>query len=162
MLLTGWNVGKPVTVAHVPIGETEFFRSEKESTRACRKMRADDRGGRFEALERMLEVAGSDGGSAYDEQTVRDGFSDGFELFGAGEEIGGTDGRACALECHVVGIHYPQVAKSEVAHGAGGCADVERIAGVYEDDAQLIELRRNRQDSLYFTVRRWGFRLRSL
>jgi hypothetical protein len=29
--------------------------------------------------------------------------------------------------------------KPEVAHGASGSADIERIADVHEDDAQVIE-----------------------
>ena len=37
--------------------------------------------------------------------------------------------------------------ETEVAHGAGGRADVERVARIDEDDAQAVELGEGRQGS---------------
>ena len=94
----------------------------------------------FEAFDGVLRVAAANGGGADDESAVRDGFGNSLELFGAGEKRRGTHGRACFTKGQFVWIHDAKMEEAEVAHGAGGGANVERIARVDEDDAQVIEL----------------------
>ena len=68
-----------------------------------------------------------------------------FEFFGARQYVGCAHGGASAFKSHIVGIHYTQMLKSEIAHRPRGCADVEGIARVHQDDAQTIEFGSARQ-----------------
>ena len=94
----------------------------------------------LEALNEVLRFAAANGGGADDESAVRNGFGNSLELFGASEKRRGAHGRACFTKSQFVGIDDAKVEEAEVAHGAGGGANVERIARVDEDDAQVIEL----------------------
>ena len=94
----------------------------------------------FEAFDGVLRVAAANGGGADDERAVRDGFGKTVERFGAGEKRRGAYGGACFAKSQLVRIHDRKMEEAKVAHGAGGGADVKRIARVDEDDAQVIEL----------------------
>ena len=94
----------------------------------------------LEALNEVLRFAAANGGGADDESAVRNGFGKTLELFGAGEKRRGAHSRACFAKSQFVWIHDAKMEEAEVAHGAGGGADVERIARVDEDDAQVVEL----------------------
>jgi len=102
-------------------------------------MPANELGSNFQALERMLQVTVADGGSSNDQRTVRNRFGHGLVFFGGRQHGCGADGRTSIAKGHVVWIYHPQMLKSEVAHGSSGRADVERIARVHQDDAQMIE-----------------------
>ena len=108
-------------------------------------MRADHGGSGFEALKRMLKIARPDGGGSDHQRTIRDGLGDSFEFFSRGEDICGADRGAGAIKSHIIGIDDAEVTNSEVAHSASRCAYVEGITGVYQDNAQRIELRVNGQ-----------------
>jgi len=82
----------------------------------------------------------ADGGGSHDERAIGDRFGDGLELFGAGEQRRGADGGTRLAKRGLVGIHDAQVAKAEIAHRAGGGADIERVARGNEHDAQTVEL----------------------
>ena len=94
----------------------------------------------FEAFDGMQRVAAANGGGADDERAVRDSFGERLEFFSAGEKRRCTHSGACFTKSQFVGIHDAKMEETEVAHGPGGGADVERIARVDEDDAQVIEL----------------------
>ena len=94
----------------------------------------------FKAFDSVLRVAATNGGGANDESAVRDGFGNILELFGAGEERRGAHSGACFAKSQFVRIYDAKMEEAEVAHSAGGGADVERIARVDENDAQIIEL----------------------
>jgi hypothetical protein len=66
----------------------------------------------------------ADGGSSDDERAARDGFGEGLELFGAGEQRRGTDRGACLAERQFIGIYHAKMEEPEVAHSTGGGADV--------------------------------------
>src|SRR5271154_4762984 len=87
----------------------------------------------------------ADRSSSDHQRTIGNGFSQRLEFFRAGQNFRRSHGRACSFKRHIVGIHYPQMAKSKVAHRSSGRADVEGIARVHEDDAQTIEFSRKRQ-----------------
>jgi len=89
----------------------------------------------------------ADCGGSDHKRAIGNGFGNGFEFFGAGQNIRGIHGGAGALKCHIVGIHHAQMAKSEVAHRPRGRADVQGIACVHQDNAQMIEFSRNRQST---------------
>jgi hypothetical protein len=94
----------------------------------------------FEAFHRMLRFAAAQGCGANDEGAVGDGFGDGFEFFGAGEERHGADGGTGFAEGWIVRVDDAQVEEAEIAHGPGGGADIERVARGNQDDAELGEL----------------------
>ncbi len=101
--------------------------------------------GLLEAAYRVLRLAAADGGSANNEGAIRDGFGDRFEFFGAGEQWLSTNGGTRFAKGRFVGIHDAQMEEAEVAHGASGGANVERIARLDKDDAQVVELGKGRQ-----------------
>jgi len=94
----------------------------------------------LEAFDGVLRIAAAHGGGADDERAVRDSFGNRLELFGAGEKRRGAHSGACFTKGQFVWIHDAKMEEAEVAHGAGGGANIERIARVDEDDAQVIEL----------------------
>lgn len=108
-------------------------------------MRANDGGSRLQTLKGMLQVAMADGGGPDDERAIGNRFCQRFVLFSAGQDGCGAHGGTSALKCDIVGIHHAQMVKPEIAHCPGGRADVEGIARVHQDDAQMIEFGRNRQ-----------------
>ena len=89
----------------------------------------------LEAFDRVLRIAGANGGSADDEGAVRDGSGDSLKLFGAGEKWRGADSGTRFAKGQVIRVHNAKMEETEVAHGAGGGADVERVARVDEDNA---------------------------
>jgi hypothetical protein len=94
----------------------------------------------------MLKIAMSDGGGANDKRAIGDSLGDGGEFLGSGKNIGrGPHGRACTFKSYIIGIHDSQMEETEIAHGAGGCADIEGVTSVDQDDAQAIEFNRSRQ-----------------
>ncbi len=102
-------------------------------------MRANHGDPGLQPLEGMLQVAMANCCGSDNERAIRDRFGYGAVLFGAGQHGGGAHGGTGALKCHIVWIDYPQAVKTKVAHCPSGCADVERIARVHQDHAQMIE-----------------------
>ena len=94
----------------------------------------------LEAFDGVLQVAAANGSGANDESAVRDGFGETLELFGSSEKRRGAHSGVCFTKSQFVWIQDAKVEEAKVAHGAGGGADVKRIARVDEDDAQVIEL----------------------
>src|SRR5579872_6068235 len=104
-------------------------------------MGADQRSSGFETRYGVLEIAMSDGGGADDQRAIGNGLSDGFKFFGVEEHGGGAHGGAGALESDFVRVNHAQAGESEIAHGAGCGANVERVADVHKNDAQIVEFR---------------------
>jgi len=100
-----------------------------------------------EATDRVLRLAAADGCGTDNEGAIRNGFGNGFELFSAVKQWRGANGGTRFAEGQLVGIHDAKMKETEVAHGASGGANVERIAGLDEDDAQVVELGEGRQGS---------------
>ena len=101
----------------------------------------------LEAANGMLRLAAANGCSADNERAIRDGFGDGFEFLAAGKKWLSANGGTRFAEGQVVGIHDAQMEEAEIAHGPGGSANVEGIARLDEDDAQMVELSERRQES---------------
>lgn len=108
-------------------------------------MRTNERCCGLQPPERMLQVSVPDCRSSDYERAVGNRVRDRFIFFGAGQHIRGAYCGARTLKGHIVRIYDPQMLKSKVAHRTSGCADVERIAGVHQDHAQVIEFRRRGQ-----------------
>jgi len=166
MVFAGGDAQEPVTMAEVFIGEATLFGAEQESDAAVSEALANQRRSLFEAFDEVLRVTAAHGGGADDESAVRNGFGETLELFGAGEKRRGAHSGACFTKGQFVGIDDAKMEEAEVAHGAGGGANVERIARVDEDDAQVIELgwggqgtdsilRRGGEKGEYNSVEQW-------
>ena len=69
---------------------------------------------------------------------VGHGFCHGFIFFCVCQQLCRADGRTRFAECDFVGIHDAQMRGSEVAHGAGGGSNVERISRCHEHYAQIV------------------------
>lgn len=109
-------------------------------------MRTNQRGAGFKALNGVLKVAVSDGGGADNKRAIGDGLGNGGEFLRGGKNIGRrSDSGASAFKGYVVGVNDAKLKEAKVAHGAGGRADVQGIAGVDQDDSQVIEFNRSRQ-----------------
>src|ERR1022692_4767007 len=88
--------------------------------------------------------------SSHHERAVGDGLGDSSVLFGAGQYGRSDDSGTSALKCHIVRVHHSQMLKSKVAHCPSGGTDVERVARVHQDNAQMVEFSRNRQAVLFY------------
>ena len=96
----------------------------------------------------MLQVAMTDGGGAHHERAVSDGVGNGSVFLGVPQNLSATYCRTRVAKGAIKRIHNPQVRAPEVAHGAGGRANVERISRRNEDDAQAIEFARKWQEPI--------------
>ena len=101
----------------------------------------------------MLQLTKADGGGSDDECAIRYGFGDSLELFSTGEQRRGADGGTRLPKSQFIRVHDAKMEESEVAHGAGGSADVEGIARTDEDDAQAAEFRVGRQGRRVYSRR---------
>jgi hypothetical protein len=147
MLFAGGNAQEPVAVTEVFIRKTAFFRTKEKGDAAAGEMFAQESRGLLEAANRVLRLAAADRGGPDNERAIRHSFRDGLKFFGAGEQWGGADGGARFAKCQFIRIHDAKMEEAEVAHGASGGANVERIARLDENDAQVVELGKGRQGS---------------
>jgi hypothetical protein len=140
MLFAGGDAEEIVAVAEVVVGEAEFFGAEEDGGVAGLEMLADSGSGLLETEKRVAKFAlRAGGGGADDQGTAGDSFGDGVDAVGVGEEIGSADGGASFAVGRIVGIYEREIEEAEVAHGASGSADVERIASGDENYAEAVE-----------------------
>ena len=138
VLFTRGNTHKPMAVAEVFVREAAFLRAEEQSDSASSRTLAEVPGSLVEATHRVLQLTKAYGGGSHNKSAIPDGFGNGLVLFGVGEQRRGTDGGTRLTKGEFVGVHYPKMEKAEVAHGAGSCSDVERIARSDEDYPQAV------------------------
>ena len=125
--INGGHAHQPVAMAQIVIREAKFFGAEQERNRIRSESLANQASAIFQATQRLMQRAMADGGGPYHERAIGDGFGDGLELFGAGEQFGGAHSRTRLAKRWLVRVHHTQLAETEIAHGAGGRANVERI-----------------------------------
>ena len=141
MGFAGGNVGEPVAVAEVVVGEADFFGSEENRDALGGEGVADEVGGGFEGVHGVLGLAVAKRGGSDDEGAVGDGFGEAGEFLGLLQDVGRAHGGAGFAEGEVVGLDDAEMEESEVAHGAGSGAEVERVASADEDDAEVVGCR---------------------
>ena len=132
MLGAGGDAQEPVAVAEIFVGQAGFFGAEEERDAICFcacgafacEAPQDDACARFERAELMMQLAASGGGGADDERAIGDGFGYGGELLGAGEYWRGSYCGTRFAIGGVVGIYQAEMRAAEIAHGAGGGADI--------------------------------------
>jgi len=135
MLFARGDAQEPMAMAEVFVRKTTLLGTEKKGDAASSEMLAEWTGGLTEATDRVLRLAAADGGGTDNEGAIRNGFGNGFEFFGAGEQRLCSDGGTCFAERQFVRVHHAKMGKTEVTHGAGSSADIERIARLDEDNA---------------------------
>lgn len=138
VLFTRGDTHEPVTVAEVLIRKATLLRTEKKSDAVPGKTFAEEARGLIEPTDRVLQLAQSSGGGSHNETAIFDRFSNGLKLFGFGEQRRGADGGTRLAKCELVGVHHAKMEETEVAHGAGGSADVEGIARGDKHDPQEV------------------------
>ena len=125
-------------MAEVFIGEATLLRAEKQGNKAAGRMLAQMTRGLVEPADRVLQLPKSYGGGPNNKRAILDGFSDGLELFGFGEQRRGADGGTGLAKSQIVGVHDAKMEKAKVAHGARGGADVERVARGHKHHPQPV------------------------
>jgi len=86
MFFAGGDAQEPMAVAEVFIRKTALLRTEKKGDAAAGQMLAEEKGGLNEAVDRVLQLTLADGGGSDDECAILDGFGEGLEHFGLGEQ----------------------------------------------------------------------------
>ena len=86
----------------------------------------------------MLQRAMADGSGADHQGAIRDGLGQRADIRGRLQHVLRLHGGAGFAKRDVVRIHQPQFGESEIAHGARGGADVQRIARRHQDHAERI------------------------
>ena len=82
----------------------------------------------------MFQDARSDGGGADYQRAIGHGFGDRRILAGLFQDGVRLHGGAGFTDSNVVWIHQTELGESEIAHGAGGGSDVQRIARGDQND----------------------------
>jgi len=147
MLFARGDAQEPMAVAEVFIGEATLLRTEKKGNKATGKVLVEVTCGLVQAADRMLQLPKAYGSGSHNEGAILDGFRDGLELSCSGQQRRGADGGTGLAKGQFVGIHDAQVEKAEVAHGARGGADVERVARGDKNDPQPVGFGIGCQDS---------------
>ena len=132
MLGAGGDAQEPVAVAEIFVGQAGFFGAEEERDAICfcacgafaREALQNDARAGFEGAELMMQFAAAGGGGADYERAIGDSFGYGAELLRAGEDWRGSYCGTRFAIGGVVGIYQAEMRAAEIAHGAGGGADV--------------------------------------
>ena len=138
MLFARGNPQEPMAVAEVFVRKTTLLRTKKQSNTAAGKLLAKKTGCLIETAGRVLQLTLSNGGGSDNECAIGDGFRDGFEFCGLREKRLGADSGTRFAKSQLIRIDNAKVEEAEIAHGASGCADVERIARSHKNDTQAV------------------------
>lgn len=150
IVFAGGNVQQPVTMAEIRVGEAALLGAKQEGDGGRGQAAADQASAVLEPFEGMTESAAADGGGADDQGAIGDGVGQGGEFAGVGQDLCATGGGAGLAEGGRVGLDDAQMRKAEIAHGAGGRAEIEGIARGHQDDTQAFGLRRGQQNGLFY------------
>src|ERR1700722_2956238 len=84
----------------------------------------------IEAAQSQMQFSVAPRRGADDQRAARDVFGEIFKPLRGFEDFGRADRGTRALESDIIGMHQTKTAKSKIADGARGRADVQRIAGI--------------------------------
>lgn len=142
----GGDLDEEVAVGEVFAGEAVFFPTEDKGNAACAGEFALDDGSEIgEGYDGLLGLAMGEGSGAKDEGAAGDGLCEVLRTFCLLEQFERPDGgfRFQPIGCE--GGDDGEMREAEVGHGAGGRADVERVARGDQDDFDAVALRRFEQ-----------------
>jgi hypothetical protein len=101
-------------------------------------MLSNEADGLIQAADWVLQLTLADGSGPDDQCAILNGFGDGFELFGTGEQWFGADGGTRLAKSQLIGVHDPKMEEAKVAHGARSGANVEGISRCDKNDPQGV------------------------
>jgi hypothetical protein len=140
-------VDEPVAMAEIVIRQAAFFRTEQQSHAASRAQPLADElrtfGQYFEWLA-QFPITGS--GGAHNQGAIRHGFCHAAILLRLRQQWRRAHSGTGFAERRFIRIHHSQAGKAQVAHGPRRRANVERIAGRNQHDADAVEFRISRQE----------------
>jgi hypothetical protein len=85
----------------------------------------------------MIQLAVSHRRGTHHERAICDRVGQILEFLGSFQQFGTANGRAGFPEGEAEGVHDTEMPRSEIAHGAGRSADVQRVARAHEHDYQI-------------------------
>ena len=135
------------------IRKADSFGAEQERDGARSEPLADDSRSFLQSPDRVMQIAVADGCGPHNERAIGDRIGHGFEFFRLRKDRRSSHGGACLAKRHLVEIHDAKVKESEVAHGASGSANIERVARAYQDNAEKVEFRSFGQAAIFYSVR---------
>ncbi len=97
-----------------------------------------DAGWFVEMAHWLLQSTIAHSSRSHNQGAVGNGLGHGFEFFGAVEQIGGADGGFGFAKSFGKWIHESQPMRAEIAHGASGGANVQRIARAHQHDYETV------------------------
>ena len=134
MLFARGNAHQPVAMRHVFVRQPKFLGAEQQRYRSDGKFLCDELAPVFQAPQRMFQHAGTNGRGANHQRAIGHRFGHG-EIFPRLLQHRMSFYRRTGFaEGNRVGIHQAKFGESEIAHGAGGGSEVQRIARGNQDD----------------------------
>src|SRR5579864_339566 len=128
-----------MAMAEVFIRKAKLLRAEQNRNGARTEMFANRASARFEAPQRMLQVAMTNGRGADYKRAVGHSVRDGCIFLRARQNRSAAHGGTRFAKGAFERIHHSQVRAPEVAHRPGSRSDVERISRRNQHDAQAAE-----------------------
>ena len=98
----------------------------------------------------MLQVPVAHRRGAHHERTIGNCFRHAVVLLGSRQHFGCTDRRTRLAKGGVKRVDHSQMREAEVAHGAGGRPNIERIARRHQNHAQTVKCRQERQQRIFY------------
>ncbi len=114
-------------MAHVFIGEAEFFRAEQQSGGRSREVLVQKPACGFQAMEGQVEVAMACRRGSHNERAIGYRRRNVVEDLSLLQNLMRANCGAGFLKGDVIRIDQPEMGVTEIAHRARGGADVERI-----------------------------------
>ncbi len=127
-----------MAVAQIVIREPEFFAAEDQRDRRGRDYPQHQPRAVLQPADGVLQLAMPHAGGAHDQAAIGHRVGQTGEFLRFLEQGRRAHGGARLAERDVVWIHHGQARKPEIGHGAGGRADVERVARRYHYDTQIV------------------------
>ena len=125
-------------MAQLAVAEAGLLGAKKHGHTAGRST-ANFSGRRFERIQRVLQLSIADRRRADHQAAIRASFLDGGELPGFCQNRPSAYRGNRFAKGLFERFDQAQIERPEVAHGARGCADVERIAGAHQDDGKIFK-----------------------
>ena len=132
---------------------SELFRTEQERDIARSEALANRSRAILQATDGVTQCAASHGSGSDNQRAISDGLRNVLEFLRVRKQRRGTDRGTCLTKGRIVGVHDAQMQETEVAHGASGRANVERVACGHQHDAQTVEFSVSRQGPPFYRRR---------
>jgi hypothetical protein len=150
VLFARGDAHQPMTVAEVVVRKAALLGAEQKGDPARFELPVDEPRAIFQPSQRVRQFPVTDRCGSNHQRAVGHGFGNALVLFRARQQRRSSDGGTRLAKGYVVRVHHSKPEKPEIADGASGRADVERIARGHQHNAQTVEFSRNRQGWLFY------------